>query len=166
MKIIPFIQKFEKEHMNATLVIGALVGVGVGMFLFSLTVPESQQFNRMYSKSGAYTTFGNRGGVMMLSGSSFPSQMMRSNFGIATTVSTDSINSSVTNEKQFLSEMIVQDENIIRLAHRVLSLTGVSDSISSLAEKTILEKDLEISSLKDLLMPKTTTTKTTKSKTR
>lgn len=160
MKIIPFIQKFEKEHMNATLVIGALVGVGVGMFLFSLTVPEYPQFNRVYSRSA---TFGNRGGTMMVSGSSFPSQMMRNNFGITTTLSADAVNSSVTNEKQFLSAMIVQDENMIRLAHRVLSLTGISDSINTLAEKTILEKGLEISSFKDLLSPKTVT-KTAKAK--
>lgn len=162
MKIIPFIKNFEKNHFNETLIIGVILGIGVGMFLFSSIVPDSSKVTRAYQMVRAGDVNGGR--IMMIQDSQAP--MMQNNFGYATVISTASANSIVTNEKQFLNELIIQNENTIRLAHRVLSLTRISESISTLAEQTIIEKTLEISSLKDLLAPKaetkTTTTKTTK----
>ena len=154
--------------MNATLIIGALVGVGVGMFLFSLTVPENnemQRLNRMYSTKGSYTEFGNRKGIMMVSGGTVPAQMMRNNFGTTVSLTGTAVESSVTNEKQFLSEMLIQNENAIRLAHRVLSLKDISEKITTLAENVIKDRSEGVSVLKGLLSPKTET-ENTKSKTR
>lgn len=155
MKIIPFIKNFEKNHFNETLIIGVIVGIGVGMFLFSSIVPDPSKVTRAYQMVRSGDTNSNK--IMMIQASRSP--MMQNNFGYATVLSSESANSMVKNEKQFLSELVTQNENTIRLAHRVLSLTGISETTSGLAEKIIVEKTLEISSLKDLLTPKTTTAK-------
>lgn len=145
MKIIPFVKNFEKKHLNATLVIGALVGVGVGMFLFGSLVPDSSRFNSAYSMMGN-KEYDTRGGYMMNRG-------MYGDRAISARLSS----SNISNEKQFLNEMIAQSQSSIRMAHQVLSLEGISDTTMSLAQDVIDSQTSEISLIQSILTSKAPT---------
>lgn len=165
MKIITSIKDFEKKHFNATLIVGIAVGVGVGMFLFSLIVPDPSKITRAYPIA-RNAEFGNGTGIIMIQDKTSPN-MMGNNFrGNVTFSSTRAVPSTILNEKQFLNELVSQYEASVRLAHQALSLEGLSDNSTTLAENIIDNQNAEISVIKDLLSKKTTAKTTVDSNTR
>ena len=176
MKIIPFIKKFEKEHMNETLIIGVALGVGVGMFIFSLIVPDPSKITRAYpmkayqefdSGRGEIITIRRGTGESMMIRSSTLSPAMMANDSLGNVVySVSTVPSTILNERQFLNEIIAQYESTIRLAHQALSVEGMSTEVTNLAENIIDTQTAEVSAMKDLLTPKSAVKTTTKTKTR
>ncbi|MEI6810598.1 MAG: DUF305 domain-containing protein [Candidatus Nomurabacteria bacterium] len=178
MKIIPFIKNFEKKHFNETLIIGVISGIGLGMFLFSTIVPDPSRITRAYPMK-AYQEFNSgrgeiitvrrgSGDSMMIQSSNLSPTMMRVDSADGVTYSARAVPATILDEKQFLNEIISQYESNIRLAHQALAVEGISTEVASLAQNIIDTKTAEVSAMKDLLTPKTTTvtgkttTKTTK----
>lgn len=157
--------------MNATLIIGVVLGIGVGMFLFSLIVPNSSKFNNAYHMGG-YQGFNRErgeiitvrsadGASMMIRGGSLSPTMMR---GSSVMYSTNVVPATLLNETQFLNEIIAQYEATVRLAHQALSVEGMSTEVTSLAQNIIDTQTAEVSVFKDLLTPKVVTKTTVKVK--
>lgn len=160
--------------MNATLIIGVVLGIGVGMFLFSLIVPNPSKFTSAYHMGGYQGFNRERGEVitvrsadgasMMIQGRASPT-MMGNNFrGNVTFAATRAVPSTLLNETQFLNEIIAQYEATVRLAHQALSVEGMSTEVTSLAQNIIDTQTAEVSVFKDLLTPKVVTKTTVKVK--
>lgn len=150
MKIMSFIQNFERKHGNATLFIGVALGIGIGMYVFAWFVPNAAESMRMhyankrmehtgkdivFIKSGMIHSMGSHAGVTM----SMP----------------------VMSETQFLNDMVLHHEDAVRMAHQVLGLVGVSENVKKLAESIISSQSAEISLMKEWLEASKATTKTT-----
>lgn len=153
MKIMSFIQNFERKHGNATLFIGVALGIGIGMYVFAWFVPTASESMRMYYanknmehvhagkdivfiKSGMVQSIGSHAGVTM----SMP----------------------VMSETQFLNDMVLHHEDAVRMAHQVLGLVGISENVKKLAESIISSQSAEISLMNEWLEASKTTKATTK----
>lgn len=139
-KLAAFIKHFEQKHANATLFIGIAIGIGVGMYMFAQLVPGSTSMMRMHHNV-MYERMDGRSGYMIMKTSGMP--MM----GASTTI---------TNEKQFLVEMITHHEAAVRMSHQVLSLVGISTDVKTLAEGIINNQNAEIDMMKEWLTGKGT----------
>ena len=139
-KLAAFIKHFEQKHANATLFIGIAIGIGVGMYVFASFVPGYTSLMRMHQDL-RYEHMDGRSGMMIMKTSGMP--MM-----------TTSMN--ITNEKQFLVEMIAHHEAAVRMSHQVLSLVGISTDVKTLAEGIIENQNAEIDMMKEWLAGKGT----------
>lgn len=133
MKLLSHIQTFEKKHANATLFIGIAIGVGVGMYLFSLITPSST-------------------GYMMKRHFEHKSAMHHDTmYGMdSKSVNHMTAMTNVTSEKNFLTQMITHHEDALRMAKEVLALPH-GTYVDTLANAIITQQYAEIEGMKKAL---------------
>lgn len=137
-------KKIEQKHLTSTLFLGIAIGVGVGMFFFSLLVPGAPQLIKMYNV--------NRIEQRMAMHRSMSSQ--GGNTSVMYMPIASNSNMFINNENQFLVAMISHHEDAVRMSHQVLSIKGISDNVKTLAEGIIDSQSAEISIMQGWLKAK------------
>ncbi len=122
-------QRFEKRHANATLFIGIAIGIGVGMYMFALFAYQGAE---PYMRSNHNRMMGDAR-YFVVTGGTMP---------MATSFST---------ERGYLVAMIAHHEDAVKMSHKLLSLTGVSEDIRNFAEDVITVQSAEIQIMKKWL---------------
>ncbi len=138
-KIIAFIKRFEEKHANATLFVGIAIGIGVGMYLYACLVPGSMYGERRHHMAAKCEYAGTKCGYMMMeTGHTMSGGMTMGEV-------------EITNERQFLEEMIMHHESALRMSHQILSRSGISERISALAQSIIVSQTAEIEAMESWL---------------
>lgn len=146
MKIMSFIQNFERKHGNATLFIGVAIGIGIGMYVFAWFVPNASESMRMHYANKKMEHAG-KDFVFIKSG-------MIHSVGSHAAVT---MSMPIMSEAQFLNDMVLHHEDAVRMAHQVLGLVGISDNVKKLAESIISSQSAEISLMSEWLEASKTT---------
>jgi hypothetical protein len=117
-----------------SLVIGAILGVGVGLYMFSLLVPSGIDMIRVYNLK----RFQNAKNNTVMIGEESSHTMNPYNMG------------KITSEKQFIQEMVKHHEAAVTMAQQVLLLNPRAE-VKKLANDIISAQTSEITMMKQWL---------------